>query len=157
MPPVERPYSGMYPAVMTLTSPRNSYDIGTDKVPCVGLLAETPSMRYEFSGELAPLIDVPNRSALAPGATAATDSNDLEPAPFPVGGEIGTRLNVSFVILMPTLVDPTSTVGACACTTTSSLIASGSICASKRIVASARSASPSRWKSLNDSFSARST
>src|SRR5512138_3734209 len=126
MPPVARPYSGMYPAVMTLISPMNSYDSGTAKVPCVGLLAETPSMMYAFSGELAPLIDVPNMSALAPGATAATDSNDFEPAPLPVGGEIGTRLNVSLFMLSPTLVEPTSTVGACACTTTSSpLMASG--------------------------------
>ncbi len=58
-PPLVRPYSGMYPPVTTFTSSMNSEVRGVPSVPKPGLFTAMPSMRYRFSGEVAPLIPTP--------------------------------------------------------------------------------------------------
>jgi hypothetical protein len=58
-PPLVRPYSGMYPPLTTLISSMNSAVRGEPSVPNPGLFTESPSMRYRFSGEVAPLMPTP--------------------------------------------------------------------------------------------------
>jgi hypothetical protein len=139
---------------MTLNSLTNSIDSGVPIVPYPGLPTFRPSIKYEFSGEEAPANETPKSSPCAPGTTSATDSIDLLAPPFPVGGATGMRDVKSLVMVVAMALDPTSTVGARAVTTTSSALRlSGKRGASTRSVASVRSAIPVLSMILYPSFS----
>jgi hypothetical protein len=82
-------------------------------------------------------------SALAPGATVATDSKEREAEPLPPGAETGTRLRISAFKLVALVLEPTSTVGR---TLTTTSVASPWATANdglSRNVTSARRAMPS--------------
>jgi hypothetical protein len=54
---------------------------------------------------------VPRLSALAPGASSATDSKEREAEPFPPGADTGTRRMTSEDSVVPVVLEPTSTLG----------------------------------------------
>ena len=96
-------------------------------------------------------------SAFAPGATSASDSNDLAAESFPPGVLSAMRLTKSWFSVTPVLLDPTSTVGALPTTTTSSALRpSGRSSAFTRIVVSTCSEIPPREYGLYPSPSSRS-
>jgi hypothetical protein len=105
------------------------------------LFTATPSIWNAFSGEVVPLIETPNASICAPGATAARFSNDLSAVVWS-----GTRLVNAVLRLTPVLLDPMSTVGAFATTSTSSSseTASGKSSALARMVVLRRIVTPTR-------------
>src|SRR5260370_41758810 len=107
---------------MTFVSRTNSLESGVPRGPNPGLLTDRPSTRYPFSGDVVPAIDVPYVSPCAPGATSATDSNDRFADPLLVGGAPGMRWVKFFSIVVTTMLEPTSTVGALASTRTSSAV-----------------------------------
>src|SRR5262245_13414213 len=134
---------------MTFTSLTNSTESGVPTIPKAGLFTERPSTTYWFSGEVVPLIETPYVSAAAPGATSASDSKERVAAPLPLGELSGMWLTKSAPTLTPTVLDPTSTVGALPTTTTSSaLSASGSSSLLTRMVLPTRSSMLPRLNTL---------
>src|SRR5580704_2606747 len=141
---------------MTPISLMNSDESGVPLMPNATSLTETPSMMNAFSGDVVPAMETPYASPFAPGATSASDSNDLDAESLPPGVLSAMRLTKSWFSVTPVLLDPTSTVGALPTTTTSSALRpSGRSSAFTRIVASMRIVTPPREYGLYPSASSR--
>src|SRR5215211_3573719 len=112
MPPVERPYSGRYPPVMTLTSFTNSTVRAVPRIPYAVSFTERPSITYWFSGDVVPFTETPYVSECAPGATSASDSKERVAEFFPPGRTTAMLLMKSAPTFTPVEDDPTSIVGA---------------------------------------------